>query len=293
MPHPPHPPAQTFDPMETTNDTSLFPMNTFQQTDGFNLAVNQVMAGLDPSAPRGAPSAQAAATAPAAMLATAATGPNSAYSRKRGLAWAQQVKARAREDFKDKRRRELEETGQGDRTKRRKKNDTSMTEHQKYRRRLQKNQDSAAAARYASDSYLAELEAQVERYDVDMTATLGQLRRVEAEREEYMRISQMALDTNKQLEIELAHMREKLSALGGNARSAAPAPRPVPVAAPQAPAAVPAAPAAAATVAGWEANVESDGMEFKNFLFEEFSAANYGSADFSDLFSGCKPAPGA
>lgn len=185
-------------------------------------AVSQVMAGLDTSQSAGSSSSPSHSQPPVPTVASAPKptgGPglpvippvpsHGPMSRRRGLSYAQHVKAYAREEFKDKRRRELEAMGEGERTKRRKKNDTSMTERQKYRRRLQKNQDSAAAARFANDAYLNNLETQVDRYDADMNCMATTLRRVEAERDEYARLNEVFMDHTKRLEAELQALREE------------------------------------------------------------------------------------
>lgn len=75
-----------------------------------------------------------------------------------GLAYAHMKKEQARETFKLRRRNELISAGEENRVKRRKKNDKSMSDPQKYVRRLKMNQDSAAAARVAHDAYISTLE---------------------------------------------------------------------------------------------------------------------------------------
>lgn len=141
-----------------------------------------------------------------------ATGP---AFRGRGLAYAQHIKALAREEFMEKRRRDLEAMGEGDRTKRRKKNDTSITEHQKYRRRLQKNQDSAAAARFAQDAFLANLEAQAEAYDLDMTRMEDNCQKITAERDAYKQLAE-------NYATQLQHCRQVIAALTHQAQNRTP-----------------------------------------------------------------------
>lgn len=63
----------------------------------------------------------------------------------------------AREHWKEQRRHQLSERGEGNH-RRLVKGDSSLNEMEKYRRRLRKNQDSAAAARYARAVYISALE---------------------------------------------------------------------------------------------------------------------------------------
>lgn len=81
-----------------------------------------------------------------------------AISQMGALSYAEHCKERAREHYKEAKKNEYLATGNFDRMKRRKKNDTSMTPRQKYVRRLRMNQDSAAAARHAQDIYVRVLE---------------------------------------------------------------------------------------------------------------------------------------
>lgn len=99
--------------------------------------------------------------------------------RSAGLEYAKLKKEEAREGFKEKRRHELVVMGEGDRTKRRRKNDTTMSEDEKYRRRLKMNQDSAAAARYAQETYVATLEDLVIKFEKEknqMNCDIGMLK---------------------------------------------------------------------------------------------------------------------
>lgn len=191
-------------------------------------------------------------------------------SRRRGLAYAQHVKAVAREEFKDRRRHELEANGEGERTKRRKKNDTSMTERQKYRRRLQKNQDSAAAARFAQDAYTNCLETQVERYDNDMNKVMNENRRLEAERDEMARINTVYMNHTTQLEAELQKLREIIAD-----RSLAPPVKQPSSAVAAAVDAMEAAWGAASTPTQPFAPHESAPPLYNKALFEEYSAGTY------------------
>lgn len=84
-----------------------------------------------------------------------------------GLPYAELCKERAREEFKEAKRNEHLANGDFDRTKRRKKNDTSMTPRQKYIRRLRMNQDSAAAARHAQEVYVHVLEKLVKTSEAE------------------------------------------------------------------------------------------------------------------------------
>lgn len=203
------------------------PVNDFFQ------AVNQVISGLDPAlghvTPAPAPPLNWGALPPlpaapphaavrsnavharaqaAGSLNPTATTP-SALSRQRGLAWAHHIRAAAREEFKELRRAELEATGEGDRTRRRKRNDNTMSARDKYRRRLQKNQDSAAAARYAQDAYISNLEAQTERYDQDMTAAERDSLRLEAERDYQLRLRTSLMNTAARLDAEVRQLRRQ------------------------------------------------------------------------------------
>ena len=73
------------------------------------------------------------------------------------LAEAKRRSDAAREQYK--RNLKIEQTSHGEnRYKRLKKHDSSLTENQKYHRRLRKNQDSSAAARYAHQVYVEALE---------------------------------------------------------------------------------------------------------------------------------------
>jgi len=101
----------------------------------------------------------------------------------RGVSYALQVKAAARAEFKARRRQELLNAGNFDRVIRHRRNDPSLSAREKYLRRLQKNQDSAAAARFAHDSYVACLETQASHYDGEVTRTQEELRISQEERD--------------------------------------------------------------------------------------------------------------
>lgn len=105
-------------------------------------------------------------------------------SAQRGVAYALQVKTAARAEFKARRRQELLDSGNYDRVTRHRRNDPSMTAREKYVRRLRKNQDSAAAARYAHDSYVNCLETQAHEFDGTVLRTQEELRISEAERDQ-------------------------------------------------------------------------------------------------------------
>ena len=76
------------------------------------------------------------------------------------LLQAKQLAEAAREQCKELRRKE--QMAQGYQHRRLAKGDSSLTEHEKYKRRLKKNQDSAAAARFAKGVYIDSLERFVE-----------------------------------------------------------------------------------------------------------------------------------
>ncbi len=101
-------------------------------------------------------------------------------------------KEKAREEYKERRRLELLQSGDVERTKRRKKNDTSMTENQKYHRRLKMNQDSAAAARHAQEVYIQTLENLVEVTESEKSVLSIQAHNLKNERDDLMRrVSQL------------------------------------------------------------------------------------------------------
>jgi len=94
-----------------------------------------------------------------------------------------------------------------------------MNEKQKYRRRLQKNQDSAAAARHAQDAYLKNLETQANAFDSEMCALENKLRRSRAEKEEISRLNAVLMDHTRNLEAELQRLRE-ISSKNNNNKNA-------------------------------------------------------------------------
>lgn len=104
-----------------------------------------------------------------------------------GLEYANMKKEKAREEYKEKRRLELLANGEYDRTKRRKKNDTSMSENQKYHRRLKMNQDSAAAARHAQEVYVSTLEKLVETTEAEKSILSLEAVNLRAERDDLAR----------------------------------------------------------------------------------------------------------
>jgi hypothetical protein len=100
-----------------------------------------------------------------------------------GLDFANMKKEEAREEYKEKRRTELVQLGELGRIKRRKKNDSSMSEDQKYNRRLKMNQDSAAAARYAQDVYVQTLEELVATGEAEKTLLVRAASKMRSERD--------------------------------------------------------------------------------------------------------------
>lgn len=93
-------------------------------------------------------------------------------------------KEEAREEYKDRRRQELLQLGDVERVKRRKKNDSSMSDVQKYSRRLKMNQDSAAAARAAQEAYVSTLERLVETGDAEKSMIDLEASNLRAERDQ-------------------------------------------------------------------------------------------------------------
>lgn len=125
-----------------------------------------------------------------------------------GLAYAEECKEKAREEYKEMKRKEHVANGQFDRLKRRRKNDSSMTTDQKYRRRLQMNQDSAAAARYAQDIYVRSLEKLVQENEVrldNLQQVIQGMQRMERERESLIR---ELITRNRQVENALQQTRD-------------------------------------------------------------------------------------
>lgn len=100
-----------------------------------------------------------------------------------GLAFAELCKERAREQFKERKKNEHLANGKFHRLKRRKKNDTSMSDKEKYVRRLQMNQDSAAAARYAHEVYIQVLEKLVKMSEEERGTFSMEMQRVRAQNE--------------------------------------------------------------------------------------------------------------
>lgn len=100
-----------------------------------------------------------------------------------GLPYAELCKERAREQYKEAKKNEYLATGNFDRMKRRKKNDTSMTPRQKYIRRLRMNQDSAAAARHAQDVYVRVLEKLVKTSEEERRTFAIEMHQVRAQKE--------------------------------------------------------------------------------------------------------------
>jgi hypothetical protein len=100
-----------------------------------------------------------------------------------GLEFARMKKEEARDRYKEQRRAELQRQGDYERVKRRRKNDVSMSDHQKYTRRLKMNQDSAAAARNAQDVYVQTLEQLVETGEAEKSLLLREMSAVRADRD--------------------------------------------------------------------------------------------------------------
>lgn len=100
-----------------------------------------------------------------------------------GLAFAELCKERAREQFKERKKSEHLANGKFHRLKRRKKNDTSMSEKEKYDRRLQMNQDSAAAARYAHEVYIQVLEKLVKMSEEERRTFSIEMQRIREQNE--------------------------------------------------------------------------------------------------------------
>lgn len=100
-----------------------------------------------------------------------------------GLAFAELCKERAREQFKERKKNEHLANGKFHRLKRRKKNDTTMSEKEKYVRRLQMNQDSAAAARYAHEVYIQVLEKLVKMSEEERGTFALEMQRIRAQNE--------------------------------------------------------------------------------------------------------------
>jgi hypothetical protein len=116
---------------------------------------------------------------PAAILLS----PSIPLPRCAGLDFANMKKEEAREEYKEKRRTELVQLGELGRIKRRKKNDSSMSEDQKYNRRLKMNQDSAAAARFAQDVYVQTLEELVATGEAEKTLLVRAASKLRSERD--------------------------------------------------------------------------------------------------------------
>lgn len=126
-----------------------------------------------------------------------------------GLAYAEECKEKAREEYKEMKRKEHIQNGQHDRLKRRRKNDSSMTTDQKYRRRLQMNQDSAAAARYAQDVYVRTLEKLVQESEMhinNLQTVVQGVQHMERERET---IASQLITRNQELELMLQQPRQQ------------------------------------------------------------------------------------
>lgn len=122
----------------------------------------------------------------------------------RGLAHARMTRDRAREEYKQRRLQELEGTGQ---VRKCKKNDTSLTAMEKYRRRLVKNQESSAASRHAHDAYVENLELQVRAYDIEMSDKERELTRVVMERDESARLNTALTNHSHMLQLEISRIR--------------------------------------------------------------------------------------
>ncbi len=148
---------------------------------------------------------------PPAMARKADDGLVAPASRQRGLAYARQVKNLARSEFKLRRRRELEAAGETERVTRRRRNDTSLSKRGKYLRRLQKNQDSAAAARASNEAYIQCLEDQVERYDPDVQKLGAKLQIVNSQRDNERARHARIVSHHAQLVQAIQNLREATS----------------------------------------------------------------------------------
>ena len=125
-----------------------------------------------------------------------------------GLAYAEECKEKAREEYKEMKRKEHMQNGQHDRLKRRRKNDSSMTTDQKYRRRLQMNQDSAAAARYAQDVYVRTLEKLVQESEVHINNLQQVVQGVQHMERERENIANHLIARNQELELVLQQQQQ-------------------------------------------------------------------------------------
>lgn len=117
-----------------------------------------------------------------------------------GIEYANWKKEEAREQYKDRRRKELLQLGEVERVKRRKKNDLSMSRGEKYSRRLKMNQDSAAAARAAQEAYIKALEGLVETGEEEKNMMDLEAVNLRVEREQLVqRLSVLHHDAEKTL----------------------------------------------------------------------------------------------
>ena len=124
----------------------------------------------------------------------------------RGLAHARQIKDHAREEYK----RKQQLCAQPGITKQFKKNHSRLSPNEKYRRRLQKNQESAAAARYAHDAYMENLEFQVRAYDIDMTNMERREHQVQMQRNKNIEFNALLNERSRRLQTEIQHLRAQL-----------------------------------------------------------------------------------
>lgn len=131
--------------------------------------------------------------------------------KRRGLIYAQEVRNKARTEFKIRRKRELEEAGETERVTRRRRNDTTLSKRGKYLRRLQKNQDSAAAARASNDAYIQCLEEQCEKYDPDVEKLSCKLNQVKNQRDIEFNLHNQVVSHNLYLVNTIRNLRQILA----------------------------------------------------------------------------------
>lgn len=127
---------------------------------------------------------------------------------RRGLEHARKIKDQAREEYKLKRQQEMQTDGTN--LNMCMKNDPSLSPDEKYRRRLAKNQESAAATRYANEVYLKQLELQVRAYDIDMTNIENIAGQVEKQRNDNCRLNSILHDQKRRMIEEIHRLRAEL-----------------------------------------------------------------------------------
>lgn len=119
-----------------------------------------------------------------------------------GLAYAELCKERAREAFKEAKKNEYLTNGNFDRLRRTKKGDTSMTQRDKYLRRLRMNQDSAAAARYAQEVFVSVLKRLVGSLEDEKKSFIAQVNQVRSHYDQMKHKEEKLNSRVKQLEEE-------------------------------------------------------------------------------------------